>query len=212
MRPRRWWVGSPDVHIRLQHHGRAHVVWEPYGDSTRWWVGPADENAPDVPLDELERAIARSSRAATDRDPAASPAAAPDDNTGSLRQMRAFRWPLLDSSTPLLRWPSRLSRTSPTRGRATTSTNPKSANGSSTAHLRGLGCAQRSPGIRASLCSGALGDSPATLSSFRAAKSAQSIRLAIVQRPEGVPYSQPVPVGAGDSFPSTNMRAIDSCS
>lgn len=60
VRPRKWWVGSPDVHIRFQYRGREYVVWEPYGDNSRWWIGPDDENAPHIPVDELERSIARS--------------------------------------------------------------------------------------------------------------------------------------------------------
>lgn len=59
VRPRRWWVGSPDVHIRFRYRDCEYVVWEAYGDSTRWWVGPQDENAPHAPLDDLERVIAR---------------------------------------------------------------------------------------------------------------------------------------------------------
>jgi hypothetical protein len=61
VRPRKLWVGSPDVHVRFQYHGREYIVWEPYGDNSRWWIGPEDETAPHVPLDDLERAIARSS-------------------------------------------------------------------------------------------------------------------------------------------------------
>jgi hypothetical protein len=60
VRPRRWWVGSADVHIRFLYQGREHIVWEPYGDNSRWWIGPDDDGAPHIPLDELERAIARS--------------------------------------------------------------------------------------------------------------------------------------------------------
>lgn len=59
VRPRKWWVGSPDVHIRFRYRDREYIVWEPYGDNSRWWIGP-DENAPHIPLDELERAISRS--------------------------------------------------------------------------------------------------------------------------------------------------------
>ena len=59
-RPRRWGVGPPDVHIRFRYRGQECVVWEPYGDNSRWWIGPDDETAPHVPLDELERAIAAS--------------------------------------------------------------------------------------------------------------------------------------------------------
>jgi len=60
VRPRKWWVGSTDVHIRFQYQGREYIVLEPWGDSSRWWIGPEDRTAPHVPLDELERAIARS--------------------------------------------------------------------------------------------------------------------------------------------------------
>src|SRR5215467_12373402 len=59
VRPRRSWVGSPEVRIRFQYQGHECVVWEPYGDSSRWWIGPDDKNAPHVPLDEIEEAIAR---------------------------------------------------------------------------------------------------------------------------------------------------------
>ena len=59
VRPRRWWVGSPDVPIRFRYQCREYIVCEPYADNSRWWIGPDDENAPQIPLDELERAIAR---------------------------------------------------------------------------------------------------------------------------------------------------------
>ena len=58
VRRRRWWVGSPDVHIRFQYRGREYVVWEPFGDNSRWWIGPDDDDAAHMPLDELERAVA----------------------------------------------------------------------------------------------------------------------------------------------------------
>jgi hypothetical protein len=60
VRPRKWRVGSADVHIRFRYHDREYIVWEPYGDNSRWWIGPDDENAPHIPLDQLERAISRS--------------------------------------------------------------------------------------------------------------------------------------------------------
>ena len=60
VRPRKWWVGSPDVHIRFRYHDREFIVWEPYGDNSRWWIGPDDESAPHLSLDELERVLARS--------------------------------------------------------------------------------------------------------------------------------------------------------
>lgn len=50
-----WWE-----YQRRSNQGREYVVWEPCGDNSRWWIGPDDASAPHVPLDELERAIARS--------------------------------------------------------------------------------------------------------------------------------------------------------
>jgi hypothetical protein len=43
VRPRSRWVGSPDVHLRFRYRGREAIVWKPYGDNSRWWIGP--ENA-----------------------------------------------------------------------------------------------------------------------------------------------------------------------
>jgi hypothetical protein len=60
VRRRRWWDGSPDVHIRFQYRGREYVVWEPFGDNSRWWIGPDDTDAAPMPLDELERVVAGS--------------------------------------------------------------------------------------------------------------------------------------------------------
>jgi hypothetical protein len=62
VRPRRWWVGSPDVHIRFLYHDREFIVLEPYGDSSRWWIGPDDVSVPHIPLDDLERVIVRRRR------------------------------------------------------------------------------------------------------------------------------------------------------
>ena len=32
-----------DVHIRFRFRGVPFIVWEPYGDSSRYWIGPADK-------------------------------------------------------------------------------------------------------------------------------------------------------------------------
>lgn len=58
VRRRRWWVGSPDVHIRFLYHGREYIVWEPFGDNSRWWIGPDDPSAEHVSLADIERAVA----------------------------------------------------------------------------------------------------------------------------------------------------------
>ena len=33
---------SNDVHIVFKYRGQPHMVWEPYGDSSRYWVGPQE--------------------------------------------------------------------------------------------------------------------------------------------------------------------------
>lgn len=58
VRPRRFWVGCPDVHIRFCYYDREYIVWEPWGDSSRWWIGPDDDEAPSESAADLERAIA----------------------------------------------------------------------------------------------------------------------------------------------------------
>jgi hypothetical protein len=58
VRPRQWWFGSADVHIRYFYRGREYVVWEPFGDNSRWWIGPEDSEAPHVGIEDLERSLA----------------------------------------------------------------------------------------------------------------------------------------------------------
>ena len=59
VRPRRRWVGLPDVHIQFSYRGRECIAWEPYGDSSRWWIGPENTEPPHWDLSELEKAVAR---------------------------------------------------------------------------------------------------------------------------------------------------------
>ena len=58
VRPRKWWVGSADVHMRFNYRGREYVVWEPFGDNSRWWIGPEATDTPHAACVELERAVA----------------------------------------------------------------------------------------------------------------------------------------------------------
>jgi hypothetical protein len=58
VRPRKWWAGSPEVHIRFMYLGREYLVWEPFGDNSRWWVGPEDTATPHPGIVGLERAVA----------------------------------------------------------------------------------------------------------------------------------------------------------
>jgi hypothetical protein len=34
---------SSDVHVEFRYLGQPYIMWEPYGDSSRYWVGPRDE-------------------------------------------------------------------------------------------------------------------------------------------------------------------------
>lgn len=42
---RRPFSESPDVHVKFKYLGRDFVVWEPYGDSSRYWIGPKDKSS-----------------------------------------------------------------------------------------------------------------------------------------------------------------------
>lgn len=33
---------SSDIHVTFQYLGRPYMVWEPFGDNSRYWIGPAD--------------------------------------------------------------------------------------------------------------------------------------------------------------------------
>ena len=40
-----------DVKVRFDYLGQPFMVWEPFGDNSRYWIGPADmvQGEPDVP-------------------------------------------------------------------------------------------------------------------------------------------------------------------
>lgn len=37
--------GKPDVRVSFCHRGRPYLVWEPWGDNSRYWIGPDDEHS-----------------------------------------------------------------------------------------------------------------------------------------------------------------------
>lgn len=39
---RRIFSGDGDVHVRFKYRGHPCIVWEPYGDNSRYWIGPED--------------------------------------------------------------------------------------------------------------------------------------------------------------------------
>jgi len=47
---RRLFRGPMDLHLRFRFRGVPFILWEPYGDSGRYWIGPANEQQahPDV--------------------------------------------------------------------------------------------------------------------------------------------------------------------
>lgn len=38
----RRWFSADEIHVRFSFAGELFVVWEPYGDNSRLWVGPDD--------------------------------------------------------------------------------------------------------------------------------------------------------------------------
>lgn len=40
---RKMFSKSSDVHVEFKYHGQPYMVWEPYGDSSRYWIGPKGE-------------------------------------------------------------------------------------------------------------------------------------------------------------------------
>jgi hypothetical protein len=55
LQSRKMFAMTADIHVRFNFFGRPYIVWEPFADSSRYWVGPADMvvGEPDVP--KLER-------------------------------------------------------------------------------------------------------------------------------------------------------------
>lgn len=52
---RRLFSGDGDVHVRFKHQGQPCIVWEPYGDNSRYWIGPENPDTFAEDLREVER-------------------------------------------------------------------------------------------------------------------------------------------------------------
>lgn len=50
---------SSDVHVEFKYRGQPYIVWEPYGDSSRYWVGPKEEANEVGDITALEAAFQR---------------------------------------------------------------------------------------------------------------------------------------------------------
>lgn len=44
IRLRKPFSSSSDVHLEFDYCGERFMVWEPYGDSSRYWIGPKEES------------------------------------------------------------------------------------------------------------------------------------------------------------------------
>ena len=53
IRKRQLFSPSDDIHLRFRYCDREYIVWEPFGDNSRYWIGPADEMDMSVDVSEL---------------------------------------------------------------------------------------------------------------------------------------------------------------
>ena len=54
---RRIFEKSPDIHINFRYLGQPYIVWEPYGDSSRYWIGPVNSASCKNDIADLDRAF-----------------------------------------------------------------------------------------------------------------------------------------------------------
>jgi hypothetical protein len=61
VQPRKSFTKSKDVLIEFTYMGQSYIVWEPFGDNSRYWIGPADmvAGAEDVPDIQSQSDLAR---------------------------------------------------------------------------------------------------------------------------------------------------------
>lgn len=57
IRLRKSFSSSSDTYLRFRYRDREFVVWEPFGDNSRYWVGPADEKDTSIDAEELRTAF-----------------------------------------------------------------------------------------------------------------------------------------------------------
>ena len=59
VRVRRLFSGDPEIHIRFGFRGQEFIVEEPFGDNSRYWIGPDDPDREFINAEPIERAIAK---------------------------------------------------------------------------------------------------------------------------------------------------------
>lgn len=50
VRARKLFRGSSEIHVEFKYLNHDYIVWEPYGDNSRYWIGPKnpEESAGDI--------------------------------------------------------------------------------------------------------------------------------------------------------------------
>jgi hypothetical protein len=56
---RRVFSESSDIHVEFRYRGRSYIVWEPYGDSSRYWIGPKEDEIDGDDIASIEAAFKR---------------------------------------------------------------------------------------------------------------------------------------------------------
>lgn len=51
---RKIFSAAADVHLSFNYIGQPYIVWEPYGDSSRYWIGPGLDTERDVDITPIE--------------------------------------------------------------------------------------------------------------------------------------------------------------
>ena len=59
VRVRRLLSKSSDIHVEFRYRGKPYIVWEPFGDHSRYWIGPKDEGSGVGEISKLEAAFER---------------------------------------------------------------------------------------------------------------------------------------------------------
>lgn len=54
---RRLFAGESEVHVKFKYQGYTCIVWEPYGDNSRYWIGPESTAAFEGNMDQVEAAF-----------------------------------------------------------------------------------------------------------------------------------------------------------
>jgi hypothetical protein len=47
VRQRKLFRSPSDVHVSFKYNGKEYMVWEPWGDSSRYWIGPEKDDIKD---------------------------------------------------------------------------------------------------------------------------------------------------------------------